>query len=693
MIGLRLSKMRGGALKIKLVAMVVVLALGTTLPNAATRDVGELEAAGVAMRAGLKAARAEQWDEAKRIAVASGEGAAETLVEWLRLRAGGAEWRDYQAFLANHDDWPGLKILRRSGEAAIPATATIAAVESYFAVQSPQTGAGALALALARRRHGDKAGAIEAIVDGWKGLPFNASEREQALEEFGPALRDVHWTRLDTLLWHGRTREAAAILPLVGKDRRQLARTRLALMDSESGLEQKIAALSPEMKRDPGLAYERVRWRWKHGHPEGAITLMLERSQSARALGRPDKWADLRFRMAHRLMRQGQFRTSYRIAASHQIGEGDEFFGHAALPMALRARAQRSARLLRNDLEWHAGYVALRHVGEPRQALTHFRTFRDNVKAASQAGTGHSPISHGRAGYWLGRTFEVLGDTQNARAAYAYGAEHQISFYGQLAAARAGIATSPRLASGPGSGNFWRRFRSDQVVRAGLIYHHAGQSSESGWFLAHRAETLEKERIDALCRFAMANGAYFAMVKTAKQALKQGDLLPACLFPMTGAERRSIYVAAVARQETEFRGDKISRSGAVGLMQLLPGTGDEMATKIGMRGELRTLLRDNQSNLRLGAAYIDEMKEEFDGSLPLVFAAYNAGPGRVRGWLGLIGDPRHPDLDPIDWIERIPFNETRNYVMRVMESAAVYDVRLNGPRTSLRLARDLVSGR
>ena len=679
---------------VKLLACMVALSISAHETRADNGNVRQLERAAEIMGPGLSAIQAENWNMARRAAVRSGEAAAETLVEWRRLRAGGARWKDYRLFLREHGDWPGLKILRRAGEAAIPLDAPPAAVEDYFAIQPPQTGSGAIALAAARLRAGDQPGAKRAIVDGWKSLPFNSEERERALDRFGRILQPMHWIRLDNLLWDGRRSEALEMMRYVGPKLRGLAEARLALMASDSGVDGRIAALDPEMADDPGLAFERVRWRWRNGHPGRAVELLLERSRSAETLKRPDKWARLRFAIAHELMRLGDFQNSYRVAASHHLGDSPDFPDSADISEAHRKSAVNAARLIRNDLEWHAGYVALRKMQNPEQALDHFLRFRDNILSASNSGTGHSPISLGRAGYWLGLAFEAAGRSADAQAAYAFGARHQISFYGQLSAERISAQTDRNLAGGMSPGGSYESFLSDEVVRAGLLQHHAGHSAESGWFLSHRAETLTGSQNAALCRLAENHSAYFAMVKTAKQALKQGDLLTDCLFPLTGIEDiGSEYAAAVARQETEFRSDKISPSGAVGLMQLLPSTAEEMAGKIGMGGRLSNLLANPETNLRLGTAYLDELRGEFGNSLPLSIASYNAGPGRVRSWFGQIGDPRLRNVDPVDWIESIPFNETRNYVMRVMESAVVYRVRMNGTDMPIQLTRDLVSGR
>ena len=235
------------------------------------------------------------------------------------------------------------------------------------------------------------------------------------------------------------------------------------------------------------------------------------------------------------------------------------------------------------------------------------------------------------------------------------------------------------------------------VVQAGLLYHYANHSSHAAWFLAHVAESLNESDTKDLAALAFMHGAVFSSVKVAKEGVKRGYSDIEHLFPLVGIEDYRLPVPAeiamsVARQETEFRDSAVSDRGAVGLMQVKPSTGKEIADQIGLEGNIKTLLRDRRHNVLLGSTYLRNRLDDYGGSFIMAFAAYNAGPARIEGWLPTIGDPRTGHVDPIDWIEHIPFGETRNYVMRVMEAVTIYRMRVSGASRPFQLFRDLEYG-
>ncbi len=610
-----------------------------------------------------EAIRQGDWDKARALAARAGRIATD-LVEWHRLRAGRGKWQDYRSFLSRNPHWPGLPLLRRRGEPLIPAEAAPRRVIEYFAQDGAQTGSGALALARAYKALGRNGDAEAGIVRAWRNLSFSKPEQDAFLQDWGQLLKPHHEARLDMLLWRGLSGEARMMLPLVSKGWQALAEARIALRQNRKGVDGLIKAVPMKLQSDPGLAFERFLWRFRKGRNADATDLILEYSKSAEHLGKPERWANARRQLARSLMRSGQAEKAYRVAASHYLAKGRHYA----------------------DLEWLSGYVALRHLKDPETALRHFEAFRAAVS---------TPISLGRAFYWLGRGYEALGRTKDADAAYREAARHQTTFYGQLAAERLGLPMDPALA-GQEMHPDWRRatFLSDSVLQAALLLHKAGQKRLATRFMVHLAESLNRQELGQLADLAQANDDPHSALMIAKHAAKRGIILPRAYFPLHPLAAEELPVSpelalAIARRESEFFTEATSQAGARGMMQLMPRTARSVSDELGLEYARDKLLTDWRYNIRLGSTYLARLRSEFGPSLVLISAAYNAGPGRVRQWLRENGDPRRDDIDIVDWIEHIPFRETRNYVMRVAESLPVYRARLAGKPMPLRLLAEL----
>jgi soluble lytic murein transglycosylase len=480
-------------------------------------------------------------------------------------------------------------------------------------------------------------------------------------------LKPHHKARLDMLLWRGRTKEAATMFSLVGEAWTALARARIALRKKEGNVDTLIGAVPEALRDNAGLAYERFLWRARKGRVADAVELLLERTGSPDTLGEPSRWAGRRRSLARQMMRAGDGLTAYRVASSHHLVEGAQFA----------------------DLEWLSGYLALRYLNDPATALAHFQSFRIAVQ---------SPISLGRAGYWEGRAYEALGDAENARNAYAFGSEYQTGFYGQLAAQKAGAAMDPRLL---GDEVFpdWREaeFMGSQVLQGALLLYAAGEESLARRFFLQVAEGLDRTGLGQLADLVFSLGNPHIALMIAKQGAKRGLVIHNAYYPLHGLAAEELPVPgelalAIARRESEFNPVVKSGVGAQGLMQLMPRTAKSVAEDLGLQFDAERLLGDWRYNAQLGSTYLARLIEEFGTSPVLVAAGYNAGPSRVRKWIGTFGDPRTGAIDVVDWIEHIPFRETRNYVMRVAESLPIYRARLTGKITPPALAEELKGG-
>jgi len=611
----------------------------------------------------VDAVRAGDIDAVQRLRTAAGP-LGTRIATWRILRGGMAgDLATYQAFYAGHADWPGMDLLRRRAESRMSG-ASAQTVLAWFASAPPQTADGYLALIAATRETGQDATPL--VRDLWLTQDLTEAQEDALLASYADQLRPLHAQRLDDLIWRGERAQAERMIPRVDAAQTALARARLALQARADGVDAMVDAVPAALRDDPGLSHDRFRWRLSRGLTDSAVDLLREVSPDG--LGRPDVWAAQRARLARRAMAAGDYPLAYDLAANHGLTDGV----HLA------------------DLEWLAGYVALRFLNQPQEAERHFAHLRGRVS---------SPISLGRAGYWEGRALEALGRDDDARQAYAYGALFQTAFYGQLAAERLGQTLDPAVIANPRY-PAWQDTslaRSD-LLHAALLLHAGGQWHEARRFTLHLASQLESEAdLGALAQLWLDRGEPHFALKIAKLAIRRGILLPRAYFPVNFMAEADLRVSpdlamAIARRESEFNEAVISHADARGLMQVLPATGRQTARRIGVDFDVDRLTTDGPYNAVLGAGYLETMIEEFGPALSLVSAGYNAGPGRPRRWVTEFGDPRNAGTDPIDWVEAIPFTETRNYVMRVTEAVVIYRAILAGEPGPIGLT-DILRGR
>jgi len=584
---------------------------------------------------------------------------------WQMLRSGGSDDpATYAAVLDALPHWPAMTVVQRHGEQRL-GRASPQAVLDWFDGRAPLTVGGQLALLRALEATGESDRARDLARAIWRDEPMAASDETAFLARHASTVSDLHVERLDNLLWSGSSAAARRMLDRVPRERATLAQARLALQAQAEGVNVLINAVPPSLADDPGLSHDRFAWRMHRQIFDTAADLMLERSLHSGGLGRPEAWAAGRQRLVRRALAEGQYKRAYDLAATHRLEEG--------------------VRLA--DLEWLAGFIALRHLDDPASAARHFAALRVRVGA---------PISLARAGYWEGLAQEALGNAEAARVALAFAAEHQTAYYGQLAAEKLDMPLD-RVLVDPPAYPHWREtgLAGSDLLQAALLLHRAGQWHEARRFVMHLAQGLTREDdLGALADLWLQRGEPNYAVNIAKIAVQSGVVLPRAYFPLTGLERADLpapayLVMAIARRESEFDPAVVSHADARGLLQVLPGTGELVARRLGIDYDPARLTTDPEFNALLGAAYLDGLIREF-GAFPLVAAGYNAGPGRPRRWVEELGDPRDPAVDPVDWVETIPFAETRNYVMRVAESLVIYRALINGER-QIRLT-DLLRG-
>lgn len=606
--------------------------------------------------------------EGDALAASVDERTARALLEWVAIRSATSvlPFARIDAFLKAHPNYPATSLFRRRAEEMLVAERkSPAVVRAFFHGQKPVSPAGrvALALALASESRNDEANALVRQI--WLQDHLGAPLEKIVLEAFGAFLTAAdHRLRAERYIFRGNDAAALRNAARVSADYGLLARARLASGDARRAIAPSlIAAVPASLRGDVSFAFLQAQQARRTDKPQEAAKWLAGVPRDPALLGDGDAWWIERRLISRKLLDAGDAATAYGVAAGHGAEDAAE----------------------RIDAEWHAGFMALRFRNQPGIALEHFS------EAARHAET---PISVSRAAYWQGRAFEGIGKAEEARAAYERAAEHPVAYYGQLARARLGLPDLPLRRSAAAA---LQHLPGHAGVR--LLYR-IGERDLAAQMLVDLGQRLNTApALEAVAAIAQREGDTRALLALGKSALQRGFPLDTAAFPTTGVPEFPVLgdpmeraiVHAIARQESAFDPTAMSHAGARGLMQMMPATARETARRANLPFDWPRLGRDALYSAQMGAAHLNDLLKEWRGSYILTFAAYNAGSGNVKKWIAAYGDPRLPEVDAVDWIERIPFYETRNYVQRVMENLQVYRQRLN-QRTAYLIDHDLKRG-
>ncbi|MCZ7657207.1 MAG: lytic transglycosylase domain-containing protein [Xanthobacteraceae bacterium] len=598
---------------------------------------------------------------------------ARKLIEWAILRADDnrASFARYAAFIDANPDWPNTAFLRRRAEAMLWAERPDpAAVRGFFARHKPLSARGRLALARALLALGDRTAAAYYLREAWRGDGVSADLERAALDSFGEMLTAAdHRARMHARFYADDADTALRMAQRLGGNDLAIARARHAVTEKSSKAAALLEAVPAAARGDAGYVFSRIQHLRRGDKIAEAGRLMLAAPRDPNQLHDLDEWWVERRLVARKLLDIGDAHSAYRVAAE------------AAAPPKEHLRAEH---------HFTAGWIALRFLDKPQAALAHFERVAH--------GTSH-PITLARAFYWQGRAAEAAGQAAKARAHYAAAARYPTAYYGQIARSRLGMADLPLRAPELSAAKRASLMQTELVRAARLLY--AADAKEH--VLPFMADLGDKEDdaglVALLAELATRHNDARAALMVSKLALNRGLPLDAHAFPVIGIPDFRILgqpvdkaiVYAISRQESAFNPRAVSVAKAMGLMQVTAGTGRAIAKRLGVGFDARRLLSDPAYNAQLGAEELADMIQSYRGSLILTFVGYNAGRGRVREWIERYGDPRDPGVDPIDWVERIPFSETRNYVQRVLENVQVYRVRL-GQGARLQIEADLRRG-
>ncbi len=649
------------------------------LPAAKAATPGAYSGLSAAQIGALRSAFAESdrgnWVAASRYLSQVSDPVAIKLVNWSRLISdnSNATFSEIVAFTDANPGWPRMATLNlRAERALLSYPMSNEDLVEWFSANGPETGEGRIRYGKALIEMGRTAEGAEWIRRAWIENDFSPARQKEILAAFSQHLNtDAQQKRLARLLWERRTSDARTTAALLGQEARALADARIEFISGSSRAQAALSQVPPALRADPGLIYEQVRYERQRGNDHNALPLLLTAPTEPHKLVKPETWWIERRIIARKALADGLYMQAYQIAAGSGLSEGVDFA----------------------DAEFMAGWIALQFLNKPDMAYEHFRKLEAGVS---------TPISKARAEYWSARAASAAGKQAEADRYFNMAAAYPTTFYGQLAkAALASRGVDVKLvlpAEPPRDANTLKQFSDRDLVRAARILKDMDRERELWAVMLHLSNTLEnKAELIALSELALNFGDRKLSLRIAKNALSRNIIIADHAYPTDampswthrGPPVEKALVYGLSRQESEFDPNALSPAGARGLMQLMPGTARIVAKQVGLPYDQKRL-NDPVYNATLGAAHLGDLVEnDFGGSYIMSIAAYNAGSSRVRQWVNRYGDPRSTAVDPVDWIESIPFSETRNYVQRVMENLEVYRGRLNGAPQPIRIDQDL----
>ena len=587
--------------------------------------------------------------------------AAKKLVEWWVLRRGDASvpFSRYVAFIDGNPDWPSIPLLRRRAEARLWQQRRDAATVRGFIGDEPSGVYGQLALTRMLLAAGDRDGATRNLRAAWHDGELTAETETAVLEEFSGLLtRADQVGRMDRRIGAKDFSGAARAAKRVGESYAAIVKACSAVEKKAKNAKSLLDAVPSEARDDAGYALCRIHFLRHQNDIAGTTKAMLAAANFAAERLDTDEWWRERRLLARKLLDQGDAKTAYQVVTE------------AAAPANVYYRG-----------EWHfmQGWIALRFLGDAATARAHFAHIDDGAV---------DPLVKARGAYWRGRGAEAAGESREMRAQYEAAAQLTTTYYGQLARARLGLGPlelrPPPTAPAGGS--------AEDLLHATEILYTIGERDLVVPFTTELCEYGEPATLAALGQLTVSHNDANATMLIGKTALARGLAFEHYAFPDIGIPRytsigqgidRSI-VFAVARTESAFDQRDKSAAKAVGLMQVTPEAGRDTAKRFNVKYDWNKLVSDPVYNTQMGAGELEALLKEYRGNFVMTFAGYNAGRGRVQEWVAKYGDPRDPKVDAVDWVERIPISETRNYVQRVIENLAIYRARF-GEGSTVRL--------
>lgn len=607
----------------------------------------------------LKASAAKDYRTAGREAKKAADPVLLKLVEWFRLTdtAQDTDVRQAEMFMKKNPNWPRIYLIRRNAELAVVKKGTPKEKDEWFKHYPPVSPQAVLTHAemLMERKEWEKA--VPMLHSLWAGGDLNEKNTELVQEKLALLLdeRDFQ-NRVSKLLNDRKPSLARKFFPFIGEEARKLASARAELILNSPDAKKSLKDLTPSQMKDADLLFDQLHWLRINKKNSAAAKMLAKIPESKQNSSR---WWTEKSILIRQFLSDSDFHTAYNIAKNHHLTAGADFA----------------------DAEWTAGWIALRNLKRRKNAVEHFEKMLQSVSA---------PLSVARGEYWLGRAYEEMKDFSRAEPYYKKAAEKRTTIYGQLAAEKlAGKVEMPALSADDGAfSEHVKKLKTSELFKAMTMLEETGLHEAADLFATRLfLDSSDENEIKALAYTASTELKRADMAVTmARRARQNGIDLAALGYPVWNLKHdertEAALILSIIRQESSFSPHAVSAAGARGLMQIMPTTAKQMARKKRMDFSVKKLNSNPDFNVELGSAYFADLLTRFDGSYILAIAAYNAGPSNVKKWMKTIGNPLYT-IDPIDWIERIPFNETRNYVQRVLENLYMYRRYLNYPQNEL----------
>ena len=603
----------------------------------------------------------KKWNSALKSATRVKDREFRNLITWMHLKTSrnGASFNEYKKFIEQNQDYPRINRIRYLAEEKIYLrNNSPTSIISWFEKYPPLGGLGKIKLAEAYLEKGQIDKVKILIKEGWITAQIPKNDLGYYRAKFKKFIdSDDHIKRADYLAWERKYWDLKRMLKYLPTDHRALYNARQILMSNSYGVDNAINKVPQYLKEDPGLEFDRLRWRNRRGRLDGSLEILYRNSlKTETQMVRPDKWWDQRESVVRSLIYKKRYKSAYKISSEHALSAGPSFA----------------------EAEWLSGWIALTFLNSPEYAINHFQNFYNNV--------GY-PISLARGAYWLGASYELLGENELSKKFYSEAANFPMTYYGQLAFNKINPGGNFELKDQSSfDKDYEKEFKKNKLIRHLILLKELNATQLGKDIFKHLADlNIEKGSEVLAAELATNLERYDFAIQISKKASYEKRFYNKYNYPIIATPKvinkktmpNSEVILAIIRQESEFDKSANSWAGARGMMQLMKYTAKIVAKQAKLPYSISGLTRDPEYNIKLGSYYFNSLIEDYNGVYPFAIAAYNAGPNRVKTWRRVNGDPSKGQLSYINWIEQIRFEETRNYVQRVLENINVYKYILN----------------
>jgi soluble lytic murein transglycosylase len=603
----------------------------------------------------IQAMQKNKWPTALSLSKKAKDKSIHNFIKWRHLLTTGnqASFYDYMAFIKNNENYPRISRLRYLAEHKL-STDRISPkkIIAWFGSNNPLSGFGMLILGESYIQTGDIEKGVSLIKEGWITAELSRSNMKYFRSKYKKYLNSSDYIkRADNLAWENKYWDLKRMLRYLPKDYQSLYTARQILMSKSYGVDQAIKNVPEKLKNDAGLNYDRLKWRRKRGRTDASLEILFKIKNDKDYLVRPDKWWTERAIIARALIYKKKYETAYKVSSNHSLDKGPKFA----------------------EAEWMSGWIALSFLDDPILAIDHFNSFYQNVSY---------PISLSRGAYWLGKSYEKIGDKEQSKQWYTEATKYLSTYYGQLAFLKIKPNEKFELEEQVKVTDIYKEyFYKKELVKIIHLLDELNKDKYTKDILKHIANDNIKSGSEILAAELASNiSRYDFAIQISKLASYQKRFHYDFNYPIISTPKyvngrkipESAFILSLIRQESEFDMTANSHAGAQGLMQLMPNTAKLVSKQTKLPYSKSRLTSDPEYNINLGSHYIAGLILQYDGAYPFATAAYNAGPKRVKYWKKINKDPQKNEVDFVDWVELIKFKETRNYVQRVMENYNVY---------------------